>query len=109
MFKKMKLAQKLAVVIGTVLTVILIVLIAIAITLSKSAIATATQGELEAISSSNSKQIQQIFDTAEYTATDMQSYLEQAYRIADEDPSQWYVPYHQRLWNCAEAESMTKY
>ena len=41
MFKKMKLAQKLAVVIGTVLTVILIVLIAIAITLSKSAIATA--------------------------------------------------------------------
>ena len=92
MFKKMKLAQKLAVVIGTVLTVILIVLIAIAITLSKSAIATATQGELEAISSSNSKQIQQIFDTAEYTATDMQSYLEQAYRIADEDPSQMVRP-----------------
>jgi len=91
-FKKMKLAQKLAVVIGTVLTVILIVLIAIAITLSKSAIATATQGELEAISSSNSKQIQQIFDTAEYTATDMQSYLEQAYRIADEDPSQMVRP-----------------
>ncbi len=88
----MKLAQKLAVVIGTVLTVILIVLIAIAITLSKSAIATATQGELEAISSSNSKQIQQIFDTAEYTATDMQSYLEQAYRIADEDPSQMVRP-----------------
>lgn len=87
MLKKMKLAQKLAVVIGMVLTVIFVVLIAITITLSRNAIASAVHGELEAISSSNSKQIQQVFDTAEYTATDMQSYLEQAYRTADEDPS----------------------
>ncbi|MCD8000726.1 MAG: methyl-accepting chemotaxis protein [Clostridiales bacterium] len=87
MLKKMKLAQKLAVVIGTVLTVIFVILIAITVTLSRNAVAGAVHGELEAISLSNSKQIQQVFDTADYTVTDMQSYLEQSYRTADEDPS----------------------
>lgn len=92
MFKKMKLAQKLALVIGTVLTVIFITLIAITITLSRNAIANATYGQLEAISKSNSKQIQQIFDTAEYAATDIQSYMERAYIIEETDPTQTVLP-----------------
>lgn len=92
MFRRMKLAQKLALVIGTVMSIILIVLIAITITLSRSAIANATYEQLEAISKSNSKQIQQIFDTAEYAATDIQSYMERSYKIEESDPTQTVLP-----------------
>ncbi len=47
MLKKLKLAPKLALTIGSVLTVILVILIAITISLSKAAISTATYGELD--------------------------------------------------------------
>ena len=49
MLKKLKLAPKLALTIGSVLTVILVILIAITISLSKAAISTATYGELMAM------------------------------------------------------------
>lgn len=86
MLKKMKLAQKLALVIGSILTVILMILIGITIFLSRSAISTATYGELNAISKGNAQQIQSIFDKAETSAQDIQKYVEQSYKIAAADP-----------------------
>ncbi len=82
MLKKLKLAPKLALTIGSVLTVILVILIAITISLSKSAISTAIYGELMALSRNNSMQIQSIFDEAETVVSDMQSYLQRAYDSA---------------------------
>ena len=64
MFKKLKLAPKLVLTIGSVLTVILVVLIGTTIFMSRRAISNATYEELEAISRSNAIQIQAIFDEA---------------------------------------------
>lgn len=93
MLKKLKLAPKLALTIGSVLTVILVILIAITISLSKAAISTATYGELMAISKYNSMQIQSILDEAETVVADMQSYLQRAYDSAKTaDKAQVTVP-----------------
>ena len=93
MLKKLKLAPKLALTIGSVLTVILVILIAITISLSKAAISTATYGELMAISKHNSMQIQSILDEAETVVADMQSYLQRAYDSAKTaDKAQVTVP-----------------
>lgn len=86
MMKKMKLTQKLALVIGSILAVILIILIGITIFLSRSAISTATYGELNAISKSNAQQIQSIFDKAETSAQDIQKFVEHSYKAAEADP-----------------------
>ncbi len=93
MLKKLKLAPKLALTIGSVLTVILVILITITISLSKAAISTATYGELMAISKYNSMQIQSILDEAETVVADMQSYLQRAYDSAKTaDKAQVTVP-----------------
>jgi len=65
MLNKMKLAPKLALVIGSVLSLVLIVLISITAVMSKSAISASTYSELAAISETNGLEIQQIFDAAE--------------------------------------------
>ncbi len=87
MLNKMKLASKLSLIIGSLLTIILIVLIGTAIFLSRSAITAATYEALEATSKMNAQDIQGIFDEAESVAQDMQRYVEEAYRTAAEDPS----------------------
>lgn len=92
MFKEMKLATKLAVSIGGFLTVIFIILIGITSVLSSKAITDAVSGELFAISESNGRQIQEIFDAAGSAAADMQNYMEKVFEIADEYPSQTLVP-----------------
>lgn len=92
MFKKKKLAEKLAVAIGSLLTVILISLVAVTAIISGRAIITSTYGELDAVSKSNSLQIQQIFDSAENAAKDMQNYIQNAYKTALADPSQMELP-----------------
>ncbi len=94
MFKKMKLAPKLALTIGSVLTVILILLIGITVSMSKKAISASTYSELNEISESNALQIQQIFDEAESVASDMQYYLEYSFKRAEEHPSWSVVPTH---------------
>lgn len=88
MLKRKKLATKLGLAIGMILTVIFIVLISFTIAMSKTAISESISGELDALSKSNGKQIQQIFDNAGLVAEDMQSYLENAYVIAADDPEQ---------------------
>lgn len=85
--KKMKLTQKLALVIGSILAVILLILIGITIFLSRSAISAATYGELNAISKGNAQQIQSIFDKAETSAQDIQKYVEHSYKTAESDPA----------------------
>ncbi len=92
MFKKMKLAPKLALAIGSMLTVILVILIGITVSLSRSAISASTNSELMEISKSNSQQIQRIFDEAESVAQNMQHYLEQSYKTAKENPAWAVIP-----------------
>lgn len=92
MFKKMKLAPKLAIIIGTILTMIFAVLIVITIQLSKTAISASVFGELKALSKSNGIQIQQIFDAADTAATSMNNYMNNAYNIADRIPSMMAIP-----------------
>lgn len=82
MLKKLKLAPKLALTIGSVLTVILVILISITVSLSKKALSNSIYGELTAISKYNAQQIQSIFDEAESVVSDMQSYLQRAYDSA---------------------------
>ena len=92
MFRRKKLAEKLAIVIGTILTAILILLVAVTAVISGNAIVTSTYGELDAVSKSNSLQIQQIFDSAGDAAKDIQNYIQNAYKTAQADPSQMELP-----------------
>ena len=88
MLNKMKLAPKLALVIGSVLSLVLIVLISITAVMSKSAISASTYSELAAISETNGLEIQQIFDAAETVAVNIEYYMERAYKTVQADPSQ---------------------
>lgn len=88
MLNKMKLAPKLALVIGSVLSLVLIVLISITAVMSKSAISASTYSELAAISETNGLEIQQIFDAAETVAVNIEYYKERAYKTVQADPSQ---------------------
>lgn len=92
MLKRLNLAAKMALVIGAVLSFILIVLIAVTVTMSGSAISDSISGELSSVSKENALQIQQIFNAAETISSNMQSYMEQAYELADSDPSQMTLP-----------------
>lgn len=92
MLKKMKLAPKLALVIGVFLAAIFTALICVTISMSKSAIETSTYGELNAVSKANSYQIQQIFDSAGSVAANIQDYVERTYELAAADPEQNKVP-----------------
>lgn len=55
--KKMKLAPKMAIIIGAILTAIFAVLITVTIMLSKTSISQSVFGELNALSKSNGTQI----------------------------------------------------
>jgi len=92
MFKKMKLAPKLSITIGSVLTLILAVLIGSTVFMTRKAISSSTYEQLEAISKYNALQIQTIFDAAETVALDMESYLEQAYKTGADNPSWLEMP-----------------
>ena len=92
MLFRSKLAPKLVLTIGSVLTVILVVLIGTTIFMSRRAISNATYEELEAISRSNAIQIQAIFDEAESVAQNMKYYVEQAYKTGEENPSWMVMP-----------------
>lgn len=104
MFKKMKLAPKMAVVIGTCLAVIFVILIGLTVRMSGTAIGNAVTSELLAVSEANGQQIQQIFDAAGTVAKDMQSYLNRAYKIADTDPSQMLMPATEEAANMNQSE-----
>ncbi len=110
MFQKMKLATKMAILIGSLLTGILGILIVVTILMSSSAITAAVAGELNTISKSNSQQIQQMFSVAEGTASDISSYLERELFTETIRPEQLQVPRRMRRRHFASVESIpTRY
>lgn len=92
MFKKMKLASKLAYILGGILTIIFVALIAMTTVMTKSSISSSIAGELTVMSRSNGLQVQQVFDDAQTTAANMQSYLEKAYQLASSNAERLEVP-----------------
>lgn len=90
--KKLKLATKLAILIGAILLGVFIVLITVSVSLSGNAINRSVTGELSAISQTNAQKIQQIFDSATTAAKDMQAYLEKAYERETTDPQAAILP-----------------
>ncbi len=92
MFRKMKLASKLAIIIAVILVVVFTGLVTASSVLSGYAIDAAVYGELETKSEHNGLQIQQIFDSADSTAKLMQTYLKKAYRLSEERPETMVIP-----------------
>ena len=89
---RMKLASKLTMVLALVLVGVFAVLIVSTAVLSGNAIRSAISGELDATSQGNGYQVQQFFDAAKRTASDIQTYLEQSYKKAYEAPSLTKIP-----------------
>ncbi|MEG1971790.1 MAG: cache domain-containing protein, partial [Oscillospiraceae bacterium] len=108
MFKRMKLASKLAVVIGSVLAVILALLISVTVVMSQTAISESISGELDALSKSNGMQVQQIFDAVKTAAVNMQSYLGKAYKIAETDEKQTEIPKEGEMLNKCQSRVYPK-
>ncbi|MEG1389089.1 MAG: methyl-accepting chemotaxis protein [Angelakisella sp.] len=87
MFKRMKLAPKMALAIGTVLTVIFATLITITVFTAGTAIGKSVYGELDAISRANGTQIQEIFNSVATAATNMQGYINKSYITVAKNPA----------------------
>lgn len=83
MFHKMKLSSKLTAVLAVVLVVVFTALVVTSATLSSQAINLSVFGELETKAKSNALQIQQIFDGAKSVTSDIDTYLQRAYRTAE--------------------------
>lgn len=88
MYKKLKLAPKLSIILGILLIIAFFILIMITAFLSGNSIQKSVAGELTALSKSNAVQVQQIFDAAGSMVSDMQAYLENAYKRAKENPGE---------------------
>lgn len=84
MFKRMKLASKLAIIITGVLTVILTVLLASSVLMSKTAIEKGISGELTAVANGNSEIIEQNFQGFEGMVTGIQNYIDWDYQDGTE-------------------------
>lgn len=102
MFKKMKLAGKMSIILAAALVVVFVIQIVATAKMTSSAIMKATSAELTAIAESNGHQVQKILDAAGTTSGDIQSFLTRSYRIAAEDPAQMAMP------TTAEAASMNR-
>ncbi|WRS27983.1 methyl-accepting chemotaxis protein [Oscillospiraceae bacterium MB08-C2-2] len=92
MLKRMRLSSKLAVILGGILIIVFSGLIFLTVSLSRSSISSAVYAELEERAQLNAFQIQQIFEAAGSAALDMNSYLEKAYKIAEQKPEQMILP-----------------
>lgn len=99
MLKKMRLASKLALIIGLILTMIFCILIGISAILSGKAISQSVSGELSAISKANGNQIQSIFDAAGTVAMDMENYMAKAYKRAEEEPEVNVISSEPKIYN----------
>lgn len=83
MFRKMKLATKIAIILGGTLTVILTILVAISTIQASKAVRAGVDGEFEKIASDNALIVQNLMDQAKLTALDLQNYLENKFEAAD--------------------------
>lgn len=78
-----KLAGKLARWIGGILAAIFAVIAAAILGISGNALSTSIEGQFLAISKSTGKQIQSLVERAQSTASDMNTYIEKSYRVAE--------------------------
>lgn len=85
--KKMKLATKLSIMLGSILAIILIILVVSTSIMTSAAIRQGVSGELSAIADSNAAQIQNFFQEADFAATSLNNYLETAYERGQEHPA----------------------
>ena len=92
MLKKMKLTQKLTVIIGVILAVSLTILVGITVRMSEKAITEATYGELDAICNSNAKDIQIVFNEAETASKDIKAFMEKSFLQGEANPEETVVP-----------------
>lgn len=102
-FKKMKLATKTSIVIGTLLFVMLNALTFFSVTLSKNAIVPPIQGEFAGMAAQNGMMVQAVIDDASSVAKNLQNYMQGAYetysKITDEEKiiTKRSVVYHTEL------------
>ena len=87
MFKKLKLAPKLSIILGGILTGIFILLIVVTSVLIGTSIRASVKGELQSLSQLNAERIQTIFSSVEDVADNMDGYLEESKLLAKTDPT----------------------
>ncbi|WP_313527412.1 methyl-accepting chemotaxis protein [Anaerotignum sp.] len=83
MFRKMKLATKIATILGGTLTVILTILVGVSTIQASRAVRAGVDGQFEGIASENALVVQNLIDQADITALDLQNYLQNKFEAAD--------------------------
>lgn len=81
MFKRMKLATKIAAILGATLTVILTILVFTSIFQASKAVKKGVDGEFEGLAEQNAFIVQTIVDSADITAMDLQRYLQDKFEM----------------------------
>ncbi len=97
MFRKMKLSSKLTAILAIVLVVVFTGLVFVSATLSNQTISASIFSELDTKAKSNSMEIQQIFDGAKSVASDINTYLQKAYKQGEENPAGTALPTDETL------------
>lgn len=78
-WKDKKLANKIAIAVGALLTFLLAILIVVSILMAQNFLIKAIDGEVKGIAKSNGMHVQQVIDAAETTAKNLQDYLTMQY------------------------------
>ena len=86
MFKKMKLASKLAIMIAGMLAIILIILLACSVLMSQAAIKKGISGELNSVANGNAEIIEQSFRGFENSVMGIQNYIDWGYQRILQNP-----------------------
>lgn len=84
LFKKMKLATKISVLISAMLLVIFILLIGFTVTSTGKAIGKSTEDKFNSMSKANGLQVKETLDAAEAATKDIGSYLERQYLLQEQ-------------------------
>lgn len=92
MIKKLNLSRKLSLILGIILLAVFVLLISMTTILSRNAIVQTVDGELTTKAKMNGIQIQQIFDEADQSASNVKQYMERAFQIAEDTPQLNLIP-----------------
>lgn len=97
MFRKMKLSAKLTAILAGVLVAIFAGLVFISALLSSQAINQSVFGELGTKAKTNAMEIQQVLNGAQSVADDINTYLQRAYRTAEQNPDDATLPTEENM------------
>ncbi|MDD2992796.1 MAG: methyl-accepting chemotaxis protein [Pygmaiobacter sp.] len=97
MFRKMKLSSKLTAILAGVLVAIFAGLVFISALLSSQAINQSVFGELGTKAKTNAMEIQQVLNGAQSVADDINTYLQRAYRTAEQNPDDATLPTEENM------------